>query len=130
MHTQPFVELFCSSDDWTRLRSVLDADEQVSYFACNAAGDFVATDEDSLNPVTWGCFAGKEIVTPTMIESVSFRAWAEEAFGIWTEWQHVYAPRSPSAKLLRSVRDGYWLVNIIHHAFTEKDALWKLLLDA
>lgn len=128
--SQPFVELFCSNSDWTRLRSVLDSDEQVSYFACNAAGDFVATDEDSLNPVTWGCFTGKEIVTPTMIEAVSFRAWAEEAFGIWTEWQHVYAPRTPSAKLLGTVRDGYWLVNVIHHAFTEKDALWKLLLDA
>ncbi|GAB7347314.1 hypothetical protein MBLNU459_g3393t1 [Dothideomycetes sp. NU459] len=127
---KPFVELFCSAADWTRLRSVLDSDDQVSYFACNAAGDFVATDEDSLNPVTWGCFTGKEIVTPTMIEAVSFRAWAEEAFGIWNEWRHVYPPRSPSAKLLSSVRSEYWLVNVIHHAFTEKDALWKLLLDA
>lgn len=80
--------------------------------------------------MTWGCFAGKEIVTPTMIEAVSFRAWAEEAFGIWGEWQHVYAPRSASAKLLASVRHDYWLVNVIHHAYTEKDALWTLLAEA
>lgn len=102
----------------------------MTYFACNNAGDFEATDEESLNPVTWGCFTGKEIVTPTMIEAVSFRAWAEEAFGIWGEWQRVYAPRTPSAKLLGNVQNGYWLVNVIHHTFTEKDALWKLLLEA
>lgn len=70
------------------------------------------------------------IVTPTMIEAVSFRAWAEEAFGIWTEWRHVYPPRSPSAKLLREIRDNYWLVNIIHHDFTENNGLWNMLLEA
>ena len=65
-----------------------------------------------------------------MIEAVSFRAWAEEAFGIWTEWQQVYPPRSATAKFLGSVRDDYWLVNVIHHAFTEPQGLWKILLDA
>ncbi|THY82057.1 methylenetetrahydrofolate reductase-like protein [Aureobasidium pullulans] len=127
---KPFVEFFCSHEDWTRLRTKLDKDDQVTYFACNGKGDFQAADEESLNPVTWGCFTGKEIVTPTMIEAVSFRAWAEEAFGIWTEWRHVYPPRSPSAKLLREIRDNYWLVNIIHHDFTENNGLWKMLLEA
>ncbi|KAL1297769.1 hypothetical protein AAFC00_006306 [Neodothiora populina] len=127
---KPFVELFCSNEDWKRLKAKIAQDEDVTFFACNAAGDFEATDEDSLNPVTWGCFTGKEIVTPTMIEAVSFRAWAEEAFGIWGEWQRVYPPRTPSAKLLGKIRQEYWLVNVIHHNFTEKNALWKMLLEA
>lgn len=65
-----------------------------------------------------------------MIEAVSFRAWAEEAFGIWGEWQRVYAPKTPSAKLLGGIRRDYWLVNVIGHAFDKGDALWRLLLEA
>jgi methylenetetrahydrofolate reductase (NADPH) len=69
------------------------------------------------------------IITPTIIEAVSFRAWIEEAFGIWKEWQHIYPARSATAKLMGEIREGYWLVNIIHHGYVEKDALWKLLLE-
>jgi methylenetetrahydrofolate reductase (NADPH) len=106
-----------------------------------------------VNPVTWGTFPGKEyvghsltpfilpfpanlrlltptrIITPTIIEAVSFRAWIEEAFSIWKEWQHIYPHRSATAKLLGEIREGYWLVNVIHHGYVEKDALWKLLLE-
>ena len=81
----------------------------------------------STNAVTWGVFPGKEIVTPTIIEEVSFRAWAEEAFGIWAEWAKVYGRGSDSGKLLSSIREDCWLVNIIHNDFVEKDALWEFL---
>jgi methylenetetrahydrofolate reductase (NADPH) len=60
---------------------------------------------------------------------VSFRAWIEEAFSIWKEWQHIYPARSATAKLLDGIRDDYWLVNIIHHGYVERDALWRLLLE-
>ncbi|KAK4949182.1 methylenetetrahydrofolate reductase 1 [Elasticomyces elasticus] len=123
-----FVELFLPASDWQALQAKLDADEEVTYFAGNAAGDFAASDEESVNPVTWGSFAGKEIITPTIIEAVSFRAWLEEAFGIWSEWQRVYAPGSPSSKLIDQAKRDYWLVNVIHHAFPEKERLWELLL--
>ncbi|KAK4565965.1 methylenetetrahydrofolate reductase 1 [Recurvomyces mirabilis] len=127
---KPFVETFLPSGDWQRLRSQLEQDEQVTYFAGNAAGEFVSTDEQSVNPVTWGTFTGKEIVTPTIIEAVSFKSWLEEAFGIWGEWQRVYKPGSPSSKLLEKVRKDYWLVNIIHHGFLEEHALWERLIEA
>ena len=68
------------------------------------------------------------IITPTIIEQVSFRAWLDEAFSIWSEWRRVYPPRSPTAKLLGDIHDGYWLVNVIHHAYVEPRALWDLLL--
>ncbi|KAJ3472090.1 hypothetical protein NLG97_g11296 [Lecanicillium saksenae] len=82
----------------------------------------------STNAVTWGVFPGKEIVTPTIIEEVSFRAWCEEAFGIWDEWSRVYGKGSDSEKLLGGIRDDYWLVNVIHHDFVDQQALWDLLL--
>ena len=149
---KPFVEFFLSSKDWEGLRRKLEGMEgdEVTYFAGNGLGEFAASDEASVNPVTWGSFSGKEyvsdltlclkldvteltlmvrIITPTIIEAVSFRAWREEAFGIWAEWERIYPPRSPTARLLRSIREDYWLVNVIHHAFMDKDAIWKLLLE-
>lgn len=143
-----FVEFFIPSKDWEVLRKKLERPgtrESVCFFAINAAGDFISSDtvnppsvdaqgkpllrEASTNAVTWGVFPGKEIVTPTIIEEVSFRVWSEEAFGIWGEWAKVYGKGSESEKLLEAVRADAWLVNIIHHEYVERDALWDLLLD-
>ncbi|RDA86606.1 hypothetical protein CP532_5971 [Ophiocordyceps camponoti-leonardi (nom. inval.)] len=131
-----FVEMFLPAEDWRRLLERLRSDS-ICFYAANAAGDFVSSDESggvndarvapSTNAVTWGVFPGKEIVTPTIIEEVSFRAWSEEAFGIWGEWARVYGRGTASEKLLSGIREDYWLVNIIHHEFLEPDALWDLL---
>jgi methylenetetrahydrofolate reductase (NADPH) len=126
---KPFVEIFVPSKDWKALQARLDSTDQITYFAGNAAGDFEASKEDSVNPVTWGTFAGKEIITPTIIEAVSFKSWLEEAFSIWREWQRIYSPSSATAKLLGSVRNDVWLVNIIWHHYVEKEALWEFLLE-
>ncbi|KAI9674608.1 MAG: hypothetical protein M1829_003690 [Trizodia sp. TS-e1964] len=122
-----FVEFFIPSSEWARLSERLAKNPEFSYYGGNRAGDFTCSDGDAVNAVTWGCFRGKEIITPTIIEEVSFRAWLEEAFGIWAEWQRVYRPESESASLLGRVMDDYWLVNVIHHGYLEKDALWDFL---
>lgn len=137
-----FVEFFVPSADWKVLLEKLqgsEIQETVSYYAANAAGDFVSSDmtgglsgevrEASTNAVTWGVFPGKEIITPTIIEEVSFRAWSEEAFGIFAEWANVYAKGSESAQLLEKTRADTWLVNIIYHDYIDKDGLWNLLLN-
>ncbi|KAG6004001.1 hypothetical protein E4U43_000814 [Claviceps pusilla] len=148
-----FAEFFLPSADWHVLADKLKGSEycdSVCFYAANAAGDFVSSDvshggsgsgrggsasatrgavASSTNAVTWGVFPGKEIVTPTIIEEVSFKAWSEEAFGIWAEWAKVYGRASDSDKLLSGIRSDYWLVNIIHHDFIDRDALWALLLD-
>ncbi|UJO19206.1 Methylenetetrahydrofolate reductase 2 [Fulvia fulva] len=125
---KPFVEFFVPSNEWEILKGKLDQHPQITYFAGNAKGDFVSSDEDSVNPVTWGTFTGKEIITPTIIEAVSFRAWSEEAFGIWREWQRVYKAGSEASRLLETIRKDYWLVSVIHHGFLEPGALWDDLL--
>ncbi|KAG5931134.1 hypothetical protein E4U53_001935 [Claviceps sorghi] len=140
-----FAEFFLPSADWHVLADKLkgsDYCDSVCFYAANAAGDFVSSDvsrggsvattravASSTNAVTWGVFPGKEIVTPTIIEEVSFKAWSEEAFGIWGEWAKVYGRASDSEKLLSGIRSDYWLVNIIHHDFIDGEALWALLLD-
>lgn len=125
---KPFVEFFLPSLDWKHLQQELGDDEQITYFAGNVSGDFVSSDAKSVNPVTWGSFAGKEIITPTIIEAVSFKAWMEEAFGIWAEWQRVYKPGSESSKLLERVSKDVWLVNVICNDFVKNGALWETLL--
>ncbi|KAI5862771.1 MTHFR-domain-containing protein [Durotheca rogersii] len=138
-----FVEFFIPESEWRilleRLQSA-DVQNTVCFYAANASGDFVSSDETgglageavrepSTNAVTWGVFPGKEIITPTIIEEVSFRAWSEEAFGIFGEWARVYNKGSESEKLLDEARADSWLVNIIHHDYVDPDALWKLLLN-
>lgn len=127
---KPFVEMFIPSADWKKLSEKLIEHPQITYFAGNAQGDFASSGETTINPVTWGTFAGKEIITPTIIEAVSFKAWCEEAFGIWGEWQRVYRAGSESSKLLERIRNDYWLVSVIHHGFLEEGALWNDLLEA
>jgi methylenetetrahydrofolate reductase (NADPH) len=127
---KPFVEFFLPASDWTTLKRKLESlssDESITYFACNSRDEFESSDGKSVNPVTWGIFPGKEIVSPTIIEGVSFRAWAEEAFGIWREWRMVYPPRSRSAQLLGEVGEGYWLVNVICHEYRDRGMLWRVL---
>lgn len=143
-----FVEFFIPSEDWEILKKKLTRPEMkdtICFYAINARGDFVSSDtiinqdgddseasnehrEPSTNAVTWGVFPGKEIVTPTIVEEVSFRAWSEEAFSIWGEWAKVYGYGSQSQKLLDGIRERSWLVNVIHHDFVNTNALWDLLL--
>jgi methylenetetrahydrofolate reductase (NADPH) len=126
-----FVELFLPSSPWAKLREILLANEDITFLAMNAAGDFEMSDQQSgTNAVTWGAFPGKGIITPTIIEEVSFRAWCEEAFETWGEWQRVYSPQSSSARLIGGIKADYWLVNIVHHAYVESDTLWNLLLES
>ena len=93
-----------------------------------------------MHAVTWGSFAGKEIATATMVEEVSFRAWVEEAFGIWGEWGRCLGEGSRvgrvgreeargSMQFLRRVRRDVWLVNVIGHDFREGGKLWELLVE-
>lgn len=126
---KPFVEFFIPSADWKVLQPRLKAHEQITYFAGNAAGDFEASSEDGVNPVTWGTFAGKEIVTPTIIEAVSFRSWLEEAWSIWREWQRIYPVKSETGRLLGGLRSDLWLVNVIWGDFVEGQGLWEFLME-
>lgn len=126
---KPFVEFFLPSADWKKLQPRLKAHDQIIYFAGNAAGDFEASSDGGVNPVTWGTFPGKEIVTPTIIEEVSFKSWLTEAWSIWREWQRIYPERSDSSKLLGELRNDLWLVNVIWGDFVEGHGLWDFLME-
>ncbi|KAJ6107566.1 Methylenetetrahydrofolate reductase 2 [Penicillium sp. IBT 18751x] len=132
---KPFVEFFCPNKDYMEILKPLfekHGHDKLTWFATNQTGAFESSlptqpadvgleeldsNPDSLNAVTWGVFRGKEIVTPTIIEEVSFRAWGEEAFRIWDEWRRIYPHGSPTERFLHSAKNEAWLVCVIGQQF-------------
>ena len=143
-----FVEFFVSRQAWEKeLKPLLQkcGDDEVSWLKTDIQGLFEssATPENpvnattskptagatGVNAVTWGVFRGKEIVTPTIIEEQSFRAWGEEAFGIWEEWRRVFPRGSEEEKFLESCKRGSVLVNVVGQQFVGRGGagLWEIL---
>ena len=139
-----FVEFFVSASTFTTTLQprldLLGKEGEISYYAGNALGTFRSSESsDAVHAVTWGSFAGKEIATATMVEEVSFRAWVEEAFGIWEEWarcvgEAVKRGRAQKAResreFLRKLEQDVWLVNVIGHSYQEGGRLWEVLMEA
>ena len=125
-----FVELFMTSRDKEALVArIVKSDAPVTYFAgsCDAASYESNVQPGGLNAVTWGVFPGKEVAQSTIIEEQSFRAWRDEAFAIWREWELLFPPRSATRQLLRRIHDERWLVTVVHHDYKDPSALWRLL---
>lgn len=154
---KPFVEFFCPTSDFTNtLKPLLQkhGHEKLAWFATNANGDFesslpaqtsdtepIEMNPNNVNAVTWGVFRGKEIITPTIIEEVSFRAWGDEAFGIWDEWRRIYPRSSPTERFLEKTKNDAWLVCVVGQDFgagteigskeedDERKWMWKALAN-
>ena len=46
----------------------------------------------------------------------------DEAFELWTrEWETLYEPSSESARLIRTMRQNYYLVNVVDNDFVNGD---------
>ncbi|KAL4894535.1 methylenetetrahydrofolate reductase-domain-containing protein [Aspergillus ambiguus] len=154
---KPFVEFFCPAKDYrSALKPLLQrhGHEKLAWFATNARGDFesslpahtsdadpIEMNPDNVNAVTWGVFRGKEIVTPTIIEEVSFRAWGDEAYRIWDEWRRIYPRGSPTERFLEGTKNDVWLVCVVGQDFgagtelgsqeeeNEKKWMWRELVN-
>ena len=143
-----FVEFFVSRSLWENdLKPRLQRyrEEEISWLKTDAEGNFESStsslaDVDQTSskptpgatgvlPVTWGVFRGKEILTPTIIEEQSFRAWGEEAYGIWSEWRRVFPRGSEEERFLESCRAEMCLVNCVGQKFQGGDGgrLWAIL---
>lgn len=143
-----FVEFFVSRSSWEEdLKPRLQrySEEKISWLKTDANDDFEcsissAANVDKMsskptpglngvNAVTWGVFKGKEIITPTIIEEQSFRAWGEEAYGIWSEWRRVFPRGSEEEQFLERCRAEMCLVNVVGQQYVGEDGekLWKIL---
>ena len=76
VYQKPYVEFFCSPDNFKKLREKLDAAPTVTYMAVNAEGEqHMNVQPSDVNAVTWGVFPAKEIVQPTVVDPQSFSIW-------------------------------------------------------
>ena len=84
-----------------------------TYHAVNMAGQLKTNAlSDGPNAVTWGVFPGKEIVQPTIVETVSFLAWKDEAFHLGLDWAKCHSSLTPSRHLIEGIMKTWYLVNI------------------
>ncbi|CAG8452615.1 6780_t:CDS:10 [Paraglomus occultum] len=129
VYQKAFVECFVNEEMLKNLLEKVKESPWITYYAATCGDEFrTNVKDDSPTAVTWGVFPGKEIVQPTIIEEVSFKTWKEEAFALWTEWEHLYPPGSPSQQLLNHIGNTWWLLNLVHHNYIEPGAIWEIFL--
>jgi methylenetetrahydrofolate reductase (NADPH) len=91
----------------------IEKDPDLTYYSVNKTGNLKTNAPgDGPNAVTWGVFPGKEIVQPTIVETISFLAWKDEAFRLGLDWAHCHSALSPSRQLIEGMMDTWFLVNI------------------
>lgn len=113
VYQKAYLEVFVSPEVVAELITRIERDENLTYYAVNKRGDLKTNAPgDGPNAVTWGVFPGKEIVQPTIVETVSFLAWKDEFFKLGTDWAHCYAAESPSRHLIDNLMETWFLINI------------------
>merc|ERR1719327_18989 len=128
VYQKAYLEFFCSKDLLDKIIAGAGKNTTCSYMAVNKKGEKIGTvKSDSVNAVTWGVFPAAEIRQPTVVDVNSFMAWKDEAFSPWGEWSSIYAEGSESRKLIESISDTYYLVNIVDDNFVSGDLLNNLI---
>ncbi|KAG5455766.1 MAG: hypothetical protein BJ554DRAFT_4706 [Olpidium bornovanus] len=50
----------------------------------------------------------------------------DEAFELWAQWAKIYNRGSPSAELIESIADSWFLVNVVHNDFQKPQAIFDI----
>ena len=108
-----YLEVLISPELFSEVITRIERDPDMTYYAVNKKGDLKSNaPSDGPNAVTWGVFPGKEIVQPTIVETVSFLAWKDEFYRLGEDWSKCYAATSPSRYFIQDVMETWHLVNI------------------
>ena len=132
IYQKSFVEFFVHKQQWElELKPKLEPlGSKVSYYVGDSAEAFYTNlDSNCSSVVTWGVFPNSEVLQTTIVEEESFKAWRDEAFSIWLEWSKLFPRNSMPSTFLKQMHRDYYLVSIVHHDFSQCDALWDLLLS-
>jgi methylenetetrahydrofolate reductase (NADPH) len=112
VYQKAYLELFISPGFIDDVISRIQKNPDLSYYCISKEGPLKTNASDSPNAVTWGIFASKEVIQPTIVETISFLAWKDEAFGLGEDWAKCHTHDSPSRKLIQGIMDEWYLVNI------------------
>ncbi|KKA29910.1 hypothetical protein TD95_001472 [Thielaviopsis punctulata] len=127
VYQKAYLELLVHPDVYPKLIERIEKNPDMTYYSVTNTGELKTNaPSEGPNAVTWGVFPGKEIVQPTIVESISFLAWKDEAFRLGKDWAHCYEAGSPSRQLIDNIMDNWHLVNIVNNDFHENDAIFDL----
>jgi methylenetetrahydrofolate reductase (NADPH) len=125
VYQKAYVEFFAPEHLLPTLLDIFDQHSSLTYQAINAKG-VCRSNCNSVNAVTWGVFPGKEVIQPTIVEAESFKVWKDEAFALWLSlWGAMYPKNSVSRRLLESIHDTYYLVNVVDNDYINGD-IWSI----
>lgn len=113
VYQKAYLEVLVSPGLITEVITRIERNPDLTYYAVNKAGDLKTNAPgDGPNAVTWGVFPGKEIVQPTIVETISFLAWKDEFYRLGEDWAKCYPASSPSRYVVKDLMDTWYLVNI------------------
>lgn len=123
VYQKAYVEFFVSPDGLKRLIEQVKKYPSLTYQAVNLKGEtFSNVNGCVVNAVTWGCFPGKEILQPTVVDPASFLIWKDEAFQLWLDdWGVLYPEDSQSRRIIDEINRTYFLVNMVENDFVQGD---------
>lgn len=126
VYQKAYLELFISPEVFEQLLPRLEKSPALTFYAVTKAGDLATNTPEGPNAVTWGVFPGKEIVQPTIVESVSFLAWKDEFFKLGEDWAHCYDAGTPSRQLIEQAVNEWYLINIVNNDFQDARGVFPL----
>ena len=114
VYQNAYLELLVFPSVIETLLERLNAQPALTYYAVNKNGELrTNTRDEGPNAVTWGIFPNREVVQPTIVETVSFLAWKDEAFRLGEDWAKCYPIGSGSRRLVSLMMEECWIVNIV-----------------
>ncbi|KAF8427584.1 methylenetetrahydrofolate reductase 1 [Terfezia claveryi] len=127
VYQKAYLELLIHPELLPELITRIEKNPDLTYYSVDEKGNLKTNSGDGgPNAVTWGVYPGKEIIQPTVVESISFLAWKDEAYRLGKDWASCYAAASPSRHLINSVMESWYLVNIVHNDFHDSHGIFSL----
>jgi methylenetetrahydrofolate reductase (NADPH) len=113
VYQKAYLELLVHPSLYPELVARIERQPDLTYYAVTRTGNLdTNAPTEGPNAVTWGVFPGKEIVQPTIVETISFLAWKDEAFRLGVDWARCYEAGSPSRRVVDQVMNEWYLINI------------------
>ena len=127
VYQKAYLELLVFPSVIDKVLERLEANPNLTYYAVNREGKLKTnTKDEGPNAVTWGIFPNREVVQPTIVETVSFLAWKDEAFRLGDDWSRCYAAGSGTRRLIQTIMDECYLINIVNNDFHSDDGIFEV----
>lgn len=127
VYQKSYLEVLVSPEYISEIITRIERDPEFTFYAVNKNGDLKTNaPSEGPNAVTWGVFPGKEIVQPTIVETVSFLAWKDEFYRLGQDWANCHSSASPARYVIGDLIDTWYLLNIVHNDFHVTNGIFPI----